>query len=118
MIEQLLAEIEARAKAPTPGPWTVSIEECEDHGCQCGEIHIPEIERAFHSCEWADSEDWDRDEANAEFCAAARTDIPRLVAALRVALAGLEHCDFCADDMGAGLGEEYTKKAEAALKGD
>lgn len=85
-IDTMLAEIEARANSATPGPWTVEIEECEDHGCNCGEIHIPEIERAFHSCEWADAEDWDRDEANAEFCANAITDVPRLIAALRVAV--------------------------------
>lgn len=44
------------------------------------------------------------------------TEKIRLVVALRLALEGLDHCDFMADDAGAGLGEEYKKKIERLLK--
>lgn len=70
--------------AATPGPWTVTKE--TELGC-CGEdigieIIIPEINRVLHCSEWADSEDWDRDLANAEFIAYLATHAPALADAL------------------------------------
>ena len=64
-----LDEIQARADAATDGPWTVYVNE---HGPWVGKDGGAEI-----------GDDPEQDRADAEFSAHARTDVPRLVAALR-----------------------------------
>lgn len=82
-----LDEMQARCDAATPGPW--KLKPVDDHkriifgpngnswGTDVGEI---------------DSDDADYDEAmrTAEFVSHARTDMPRLIAALRVAMEALD----------------------------
>lgn len=63
-----LAAIKARCDAATPGPWVAA--EC---AINAGPATIGCL---WDKCE----EDYDNAPANADFCAAARTDIPRLVA--------------------------------------
>lgn len=86
----ILAGMKAICEAATKGPWAVIVEECDEYGCGRGEIFVDEIERSFHSCEWADPKDWERDEANADFCAAARTGWPATIRALKVAREALD----------------------------
>ena len=94
MSEQLLAEIEARAKA-TPGPCEYGIRRDGSMWMSIGDpAKGPHIQA-----------DWEFGEHNAEAFTAARTDIPRLVAALRVAV------DWITEN-------EVLDRIESALKGD
>ena len=73
-----LDEIQARADAATDGPWA-AIERA------LGDVYIAEL--GMYGVAWDEPAEWhDSDEASladAEFIAHARTDVPRLVAALR-----------------------------------
>ena len=73
-----LDEIQARADAATDGPWA-AIERA------LGDVYIAEL--GMYGVAWDEPAEWhDSDEAplaDAEFIAHARTDVPRLVAALR-----------------------------------
>lgn len=83
MTGQQLSEIEARANAATPGPW--------EH-CGCGEIvavrrnedvgEFTEDLTYGYSGEYGDMHGF-HEEADAEFVAFAREDLPRLVAEVR-----------------------------------
>lgn len=84
-VEALLGEVEARANAATEGPW----KRWEGPGGGPG-LNIVGADASLVAC--ADGS-VGRDDAwlphvepNAAFIAAARTDVPRLVAALRMAL--------------------------------
>lgn len=79
-ISDRLDEIEARANAATEGPW-----EWDRHVRGNGHVVIGDGLRRAHL-----PEDVAGDAENAEFIAYARTDVPRLVAALR---AVLDVCD-------------------------
>ena len=80
-INEILAAIEAEAAAATKGPWCVTID---------GDI---EFHRFYSVYEYATDESITgsfQGEANADFIAASRVNVPRLCAALRVALNQLE----------------------------
>lgn len=92
---EFLAAVQARAEAATDGPWSH-----HDFG-HAGEQEPSSIAIHTGRFDWTDLRDpegtsavawmaaWDLQESrNAEFIAAARTDVPRLVAALT---AGLDH---------------------------
>jgi hypothetical protein len=75
--EQWLAAIEARANAATPGPWCTDSWEIYQ-----GAEYVPGIsEWIGETCRGATSMEQDR--ADAAFVAAARTDVPALVAEVR-----------------------------------
>lgn len=80
-----LAEIEGRAGAATPGPWGVNSEVGSNELCNYTVYGIPGVASATwtgdDSPAFAHCEGMSR--ADAEFIAAARTDVPALVAALR-----------------------------------
>jgi hypothetical protein len=99
-----IAAIEARADAATKGPW----HSCgaRDGKCSCKMIWSPSVDQhvatAKHvACvhgEWGDSPELvygevpqDEVQANTAFIAAARTDVPALCAALKVACEALQH---------------------------
>jgi len=69
-------------KAATPGEWTVEMDGPDDDDSPC-DVIIPEINRILHSTEWADSEDFERDVANARAMVAAHNALPALLAELR-----------------------------------
>lgn len=80
-----LAEIEARAGAATPGPWGVNSAVSSNELCDYTVYGIPGVASATwtgdDSPAFAYCDGMSR--ADAEFIAAARTDVPALVAALR-----------------------------------
>jgi hypothetical protein len=78
-----LVEIEARVTAARPGPWWSSIEGRDHAG---GESCIQVGEGADRS---EDIELGGATEADQDFIAAARQDIPRLIATIRALTAGL-----------------------------
>ena len=96
--ESVLAAMTARAEAATPGPWHTQRREtyvnvwADD---DFDEVAVCEFRPEFHK--------------NAAFIAAARTDVPRLVATLRAVLALhvykfadgtiLDECPVCVDEM-------------------
>ncbi len=77
-LAELRAEIEARANAATPGPWVA--------GAASYQV-IHKDGRLV--CEMTTPTSHERDN-DAAFIAAARTDVPRLVAALRRAVEALQ----------------------------
>lgn len=90
------AAIRARLEAATEGPWTAEAGGSEGHY-----IFGPEGSRApmrgrarVASCTWLD---WYETEADAEFIAHARTDIPLLLAALDEARTQVERLHFDLD---------------------
>ena len=68
MTEKEIKAIEARALAATPGPWSP---------CDSGETGEPVNDNFAIS--------WEGERADVVFIAAARTDVPALIAALREA---------------------------------
>jgi len=100
-LETLLHEIRERADKATEGPWSNLDEPGELHSCvlaePCGDpFHIAmQITRP---------EDED-------FIAHARTDVPRLVKALEVALNFIDHLHNCIDEpCGSCVVEDMVKK--------
>lgn len=93
----------AAESSHTPTPWTVSVEEYEadlDGRVTAGMICIYEINRMIHDTDWADSDDWDRDMANADFIVRAVNSYDasqRLIQEMVETLNGVrevaEHCD-------------------------
>jgi hypothetical protein len=73
-------ELRRLHEAATPGPWTVALDECEEHNCPAGDLSIPEIERSFHNCEWAEVKDFPRDEANVDLIVYLRNAVPNILA--------------------------------------
>lgn len=85
-----LTQIRERAERATPGPWTVELSDEDCHGV----YRIPEIRNLI--CYEPDRRKADLfEKQNAEFIAAARTDVPRLVAALKTSLSRLGDCCIC-----------------------
>ena len=108
-IEQLLAEIEARAAKATPGPCEYG---ARIDGSMWMSIGSPVTGPHVQA-------DWEFGANNAEAFAASRTDIPRLVAALRVAVEGLDYAQMCCQ----GKREKpklaaIRSRLEAALRGE
>lgn len=73
-----LAPLLALHAAATEGNWTVEIEE---YG-KSGSVSIPEINRILHDTEWADPDDFEQDQANAQWIAEAHNRFPALAAEL------------------------------------
>lgn len=104
LTDEALAEIEARAEAATPGPWDMAIHTHPLASCRCGSCTTDPIGYAVdhklaNYCDdiVAGSDDIDGCDkgplltyADASFAAAAREDVPRLVASLRSARKELE----------------------------
>lgn len=91
-----LAAIRARAEAATPGPWTLYDQDAgTELAGRFGRIAIPD---SMHSVAWP---------ANAKFIAHARTDVPRLLAAVDAVLA---LCDE-ADSRGRGVDPDELRDA-------
>lgn len=110
-----LEQIIARCAAATPGPWTASLcewecdcypipDECSSEPDACGNGRV--LQGAFvpetKTTEWGDY--CDMNDADAEFCAHAREDIPALIAeverlrtvldaAVRDIIGVLKHCE-------------------------
>jgi hypothetical protein len=82
----VLDAIQARADKATPG-WTV-YDQGEDDGPEYG-CHIKSSDA---DADWVAQNIYNR--TDAAFIAAAREDVPRLVRALRAALAGLGECEY------------------------
>ena len=94
-LNDMLKEIEARANAATPGPW--------DNRCK----EFSNSERARHI--WSEygwlctlESPLDSKEVDAAFIAHARTDVPKLLAMLRLAIAqrnvALQGCNITEED--------------------
>ena len=80
MTPDRLAEIEARANAATQGPW-------EWHPYMGSGATLAKPNHPFHEVNiLKTTDDWPPVAPDAEFIAAARTDVPALVAALRAVL--------------------------------
>jgi len=105
-----LDRIEALANAATPGPWgykagvlkhyAFSLDAGEDFGVSLQELH------------WQDGREVPA-AANAQFIAAARTDVPALVAELRAARAEVERLRTAAADERADVVAFFSKRAAA-----
>ncbi|MCX4596153.1 hypothetical protein OG819_42830 [Streptomyces sp. NBC_01549] len=90
LTEQQLTEIETRANAATPGPWcTDSWEIYQGTEYEAGAEWIGETCRAG---------EMDDSRADAEFVAAARTDVPLLLAEVRRLTAALDEMTHCRDN--------------------
>jgi hypothetical protein len=121
----LLGEIEARAEAATEGPWTVERQTQDIGGYGPYEyVHIPEVTDLEWTPDGADCHmcGADFEEANAEFIAHARTDIPTLLAMVREQRARLDHIRALADNAPSFMGFDDTGTVavfaiRAALKG-
>lgn len=85
MSEDELATIEARANAASPEPWAMAV---DDDGCLC--VRIGQSPGYTDVLYMGDLEvTLPTDHANADFIAAARADVPALVAEVRRLRAGL-----------------------------
>lgn len=86
---EVLDEIQARVTAATPGPWEVS--DANEGMHEYGPMWMVTNDE-FHNPSGGEDEPWLAvemrvgDEQDAAFIAHARTDVPRLVAALRAVL--------------------------------
>jgi len=99
-----LDAIEARAAAATEGPWSRD----DEHSLSVAICYTPHVWALAHS----------GTEANAEFIAHARTDVPALVAALREARAGWYQNRDKADLCDAMIAERDEARAAIALAGE
>lgn len=87
-----LDQIEARAEAATPGPWEADVTEVSQHWSRPKPwVTVVSSEVACMAYCYGGSGRGIERETDAEFIAAARTDVPTLVAALRAVLD--LHCD-------------------------
>jgi hypothetical protein len=113
-----LDAIEARAKAATPGPWRQgAVDKIRVFGDPDGETLAPGLGRCVCIVnQWTGEE---RRDADAAFIAAAREDVPRLVAALREARKQLaEVVDYAARqdaELATLRAEPARRTADAAL---
>ena len=88
MVEQELQGIEERANAATPGPWRVNTENLWMHGNPVGSFYAG-VDANSNEHQWVsvitEVSAWDVGTAavDAAFIAAARTDVPALVAEVR-----------------------------------
>ena len=85
-----LDRLDSLFAAATKGEWTVEIEEYGNSGT----VTIPEINRILHDTDWADPQDFQRDQDNAEWMAESHNAYPALAAelrTLRARVAELEH---------------------------
>lgn len=105
-----LDEMQARCDAATPGPWRH-----EDRGgwaypappAVVGPEHKPGVFGGHQTITqltegggrvWGTVGKYELEQRNAAFIAHARTDMPRLIAALRVAMEGLERANAALDE--------------------
>ena len=99
LTDQQLDDIDARAKAATPGPWGVYeygggtkldiAADLQDTGCgyrarrEIASLEDEPLDNDPTHREWTAEEDWAQVQADAAFVAAARTDVPALVDEIR-----------------------------------
>jgi hypothetical protein len=122
-IDAIINEIQTRADAATPGPWKVRHTQ-EPVGSTDDYVTAFEVEAKGDACWIAKFQNHKSciatksGSANADFCAASRTDIPRLVAALREAIDGYEELMAVGPQPYANGAVDVLRRIEAALKGD
>lgn len=95
MTEEMLAEIEARAAAATPGPWQHRhgfIETVEEPHHLLG-VTMHRSEKGLPPLPGA---------SNAEFMAAARDDVPRLIHEVRTLLADIDRLESLVNQRAVG----------------
>lgn len=95
-LNEILDEIEQREQAATPAPWPLDTVKTAIGCChRIGMFPGPDHKPYNHACIYADGEYADNSHltargkvllANAQFIAAARSEIPALVKALRIAI--------------------------------
>ena len=108
-LDVMIKEIEARAQNATGGPWRLF-----EGDCILSQIPSPDEPDAylpigFCTC----GNEGLAEKENASFIAAARTDVPRLCRALRIAMQYLGVMDC-----GQGLADQYISKIQQALRGE
>lgn len=81
-LDKFLAEAQARADAATPGPWEVRCH-TDEEGCENWHIYPIDEESAYDRT-------YHDDTPEIRFIAAARTDLPRALALIRVLRDGLQ----------------------------
>lgn len=74
-----LDRLDALFAGATKGEWTVEIEEYGNSGT----VTMPEINRILHDTEWADPQDFQLDQDNAEWMAESHNAYPAIAAELR-----------------------------------
>jgi hypothetical protein len=94
-----LRDVEARAAAATPGPWTVVAEQgnpgyTPHYGVSSRGFTFPDVVYAKSDLEGFGNGSRERD---ANFIAASRTDVPALTAAIRAVLAEMEAAERVGD---------------------
>lgn len=85
LTDEELAEMEARCQAATPGPWFRRADRFVEAKCElsAGDIVSP-VRSLIAQTRWTERNNPDNEAAyTALFIAHARTDVPRLIAALR-----------------------------------
>lgn len=121
-----LDAIEARANAATEGPWWRREGYAEIEGQNYAEVLIPgRVECGSYCYGGTSTIDGDRLDADLAFIAAARTDLPAVVAALRGALAEVErwvdaHAVLAreVDELRRALGVENSLPADVPMSSD
>jgi hypothetical protein len=120
-IETTLRAMEERCEAATPPPWGFTVD---------SKTHKPAWLYSGHEGEESDLaefEEWDghyadQMQANVDFIVASRTDIPRLIAAVRVLLNGIETIGLLGVPKGSpadvNFAVEVFQDAESALTGN
>ena len=73
------AELRALLAKATPGPWDVEVEEYGNSGSVC----VNGLDRLLHDTDWADPEDFERDQVNAALIVALRNNAERFAELLR-----------------------------------
>lgn len=111
LTDEELAAIESRTEAATPGPWRV---EPDDGG---HDFHGFATQTRITTEEWPGG-GWSRygfNPVDAEFISHARTDVPRLIAALRASRTDAENLEEASRTVIAALEDEPTPSLGAEM---
>jgi hypothetical protein len=102
MTDDRIAEIEARARAATPGPWIFVSESVDANNEPCVGVDGGEVVTKYLGGIVECSDPYPRGDncptENMRFIAAARTDVPDLIAALREAQATIAAAHSCCEE--------------------
>jgi hypothetical protein len=111
MTDEELAAIEARANAATAGPWEINW--VDDETAEMGSVSLDRRVCYLEST----GEEWGRD-PTVQFISRARTDVPEMVAELKVYRRAL--LDACGDLAGqaGGTAESWAEKLVADARAD
>jgi hypothetical protein len=85
-LDEQLAEIEARADKATKGPWLPLSNLTDIAKSEIGFTRPAEIEAFFGAKAYLTKDEYSRVVANQDFIAHSRTDVPGLIAALKLAI--------------------------------